>query len=52
MGTISDGHQFIDSAIEKGAIAIIVEQIPANINEDITYIKVENSHDALGSYCK
>lgn len=47
-GTISDGHQFIDSAIEKGAIAIIVEQIPANINEDITYIKVENSHDALG----
>ena len=31
-GTISDGHQFIDSAIEKGAIAIIVEQIPANIN--------------------
>ena len=47
-GTISDGHQFIDSAIEKGAIAIIVEQIPANINKDIPYIKVENSHDALG----
>ena len=47
-GTISDGHQFIDSAIVKGASAIIVEQIPANINEDITYIKVVNSHNAMG----
>ena len=47
-GTISDGHQFIEKTIEKVAIAIIVEQIPANINEDITYIKVEKSYDALG----
>jgi UDP-N-acetylmuramoyl-L-alanyl-D-glutamate--2,6-diaminopimelate ligase len=47
-GTTSDGHQFIPMAIEKGARAIICEEIPTEINPEITYIKVENSSDALG----
>ena len=47
-GTTSDGHQFIPMAIEKGALAIVCEEIPADIQPGITYIKVENSSDALG----
>jgi len=47
-GTASDGHQYISGAIEKGAVAIVCEEIPTEINQNIVYIKVENSADALG----
>ncbi|MEC5158722.1 UDP-N-acetylmuramoyl-L-alanyl-D-glutamate--2,6-diaminopimelate ligase [Chryseobacterium sp. MP_3.2] len=47
-GTVSDGHSFIDSSIEKGATVIICENLPENLNENITYIKVENSSKTLG----
>jgi UDP-N-acetylmuramoyl-L-alanyl-D-glutamate--2,6-diaminopimelate ligase len=47
-GTVSDGHQFIDGAIENGAVAVVLENIPEKINEDITYIQVVSSYDALG----
>ncbi|MDR3652420.1 MAG: UDP-N-acetylmuramoyl-L-alanyl-D-glutamate--2,6-diaminopimelate ligase [Paludibacter sp.] len=47
-GTASDGHQYIQMAIEKGALAVVCEEIPSEINAKITYIKVENSSDALG----
>jgi len=47
-GTASDGHQYIPTAIEKGAVAIVCEEIPAEINPKVTYVKVQNSSDALG----
>lgn len=47
-GTASDGHQYILTAIEKGAVAIVCEEIPAEINPKVTYVKVQNSSDALG----
>jgi len=47
-GTASDGHEYISTAIEKGALAIVCEEIPAETSPDITYVKVENSSDALG----
>ncbi|HEY5507809.1 MAG TPA: UDP-N-acetylmuramoyl-L-alanyl-D-glutamate--2,6-diaminopimelate ligase [Paludibacter sp.] len=47
-GTASDGHQYIALAIEKGAVAVVCEDIPAEINPNVTYIKVDNSADALG----
>ena len=47
-GTASDGHQYIPMAIEKGAVAVVCEEIPAEINPNVTYIKVDNSSDALG----
>ena len=47
-GTSVDGHQYISSAIDKGALAIVCETIPTEINPKITYIEVENSADALG----
>jgi len=47
-GTASDGHQYIPMAIEKGAVAIVCEELPAEMNPEVTYLKVENSADALG----
>ncbi|MBC8296751.1 MAG: UDP-N-acetylmuramoyl-L-alanyl-D-glutamate--2,6-diaminopimelate ligase [Pelagibacterales bacterium] len=47
-GTISDGHQYIQNTIKDGAIAIIVEQLPSQLNDKITYVQVANSYNALG----
>jgi len=43
-----DGHSFIEKAIDLGASAILCEELPANINNKITYIKVNDSSDSLG----
>lgn len=46
-GTQIDGHNFIESAVKDGAKAIVLEQMPNELQEGITYIKVENSAKAL-----
>lgn len=47
-GTRTDGHQFINQAIEAGAAAIVCEVMPENLNESVTYVKVGDSAEALG----
>lgn len=47
-GTQVDGHNYIEKAIEKGVLAIVCEELPANLNEAVTYIKVDNSAYVLG----
>ncbi|WP_047247636.1 UDP-N-acetylmuramoyl-L-alanyl-D-glutamate--2,6-diaminopimelate ligase [Maribacter thermophilus] len=46
-GTLTDGHQYIDTVVEAGARAVICEQLPKILAEDVTYVEVENSHQAL-----
>ena len=47
-GVHVDGHNYIASAIEKGASAIVCQQLPADIKADVVYIKTENSSKVLG----
>ena len=47
-GVSSDGHLFIDKAIEDGAIAIVCSEMPSTIKEHITYIRVKDTSYALG----
>ena len=47
-GTQNDGHQFIDGAINDGALAIVCEVFPEEIEERITYVQVKSSTEALG----
>jgi len=47
-GVAADGHQFIQVALDKGAVAIIAEQLPAERKEGVTYVEVENSAAAAG----
>ena len=46
-GSISDGHEFIETATNKGAIAIICDVFPEIIIAGITYIKVNNTNKAM-----
>ncbi len=46
-GNVVDGHDFIDKAIEKGAIAIVCETLPDNLVNGITYVEVQNAARAL-----
>ncbi len=46
-GTKTDGHQFVGQAIEKGAIAIVVEKMPKQTLDSICYIQVKCSSLAL-----
>jgi len=47
-GTVADGHSFIASSIEKGAKTIVCEELPENLDQNITYIKVKDSSKTLG----
>lgn len=47
-GTQTDGHQFIDSAIDKGAVAIVCGVLPTNIQPNVTYLRVENVGHVMG----
>ena len=46
-GTQSDGHRYITSAIERGAVAIICEEMPESRVEGVSYVKVEDSNVAM-----
>ncbi len=46
-GTISDGHDFIETAIWNGAIAVVCDTLPETITKGITYIQVKDTNKAL-----
>lgn len=47
-GTGQDGHHFIDAAIEKGAVAVVCEELPGALKEGICYVGVADGNQALG----
>ena len=47
-GTVSDGHAFIGAALEKGAVAVVCEELPGNLLPGIAYLKVRDSSVAMG----
>lgn len=47
-GTAADGHQFIDKAIESGAVVIVCEVMPATWNDNVVYVQAESSSAAAG----
>ncbi|MFH7016994.1 UDP-N-acetylmuramoyl-L-alanyl-D-glutamate--2,6-diaminopimelate ligase [Flavobacterium sp. FlaQc-47] len=46
-GSLSDGHDYIEKAIQLGAIAIICDTLPENVEKGITYIQVKDTNSAL-----
>ena len=46
-GTVSDGHDYIETAIQSGAVAIVCEQFPNSISNGVTYIQVKDTNTAL-----
>lgn len=47
-GEVSDGHNYINAAIAKGAVVVVVEDIPVEFNDGVVYLQVENSRQAIG----
>lgn len=46
-GTQNDGHDFILSAVEKGAAAVVCERLPEQQSAGVTYVTVPDAAGAL-----
>ncbi len=46
-GTLVDGHEFIEKAINQGAKAIVCEKLPVTLVNGVTYAEVDNGNSAL-----
>jgi UDP-N-acetylmuramoyl-L-alanyl-D-glutamate--2,6-diaminopimelate ligase len=46
-GTLSDGHDYIEKAISLGARVIICEIFPNTLHDNVTYIQVADTNEAL-----
>lgn len=49
-GTQTDGHAYIPAAIDKGAVAVLCEELPEELKTGTTYILVKDSEDAVGKW--
>jgi UDP-N-acetylmuramoyl-L-alanyl-D-glutamate--2,6-diaminopimelate ligase len=47
-GTVADGHNYIGKALDKGAVAVLCEEIPADAQEGVTYVRVANTEQSVG----
>jgi len=47
-GTQTDGHRFIPKAIELGAAAILLEDMPEELTENVAYIQVKSTENEVG----
>ncbi len=46
-GTLTDGHGYIEKAINQGAKAIVCEALPEQMINGVTYAEVDNGNKAL-----
>ncbi len=46
-GIISDGHQFVNTAVDQGALVVVCQELPEKIVNGVTYVQVANSQKAL-----
>ncbi len=47
-GTLADGHLYIESTILAGATVVVCQNLPTNLQPEITYVQVVNPSVALG----
>ncbi|NQY06181.1 MAG: UDP-N-acetylmuramoyl-L-alanyl-D-glutamate--2,6-diaminopimelate ligase [Flavobacteriaceae bacterium] len=46
-GVIADGHNYITTAIGKGASVIVCEELPEQLESHVVYVEVKDSNEAL-----
>lgn len=46
-GSVSDGHDFIEKAIQQGAVAIVCDTFPEKIEKEVTYVLVKDTNTAM-----
>ncbi len=47
-GTVTDGHNFIEKAVQQGATTILCEEFPAELTPAVAYIRVQDSARTVG----
>ena len=47
-GVAQDGHAYIDTAIQNGAIAIVCETLPGNLHLGVNYVQTDDAAKAAG----
>lgn len=47
-GTQVDGHHFIEKATDKGASIIVCNELPAQLYDQVVYVQVKDTAEALG----
>lgn len=47
-GVTTDGHKYIPSVVQAGAVAVVCERVPEERAEGVTYVQVGCSASALG----
>lgn len=48
-GTQVDGHDFIGTALDAGAVAVVCEQLPERLDPQVAYVQVKDSSLALAA---
>jgi UDP-N-acetylmuramoyl-L-alanyl-D-glutamate--2,6-diaminopimelate ligase len=51
-GFSTDGHRYIDAAVEAGAAAVVCEELPAECRDEVTYLVVPDARKALAELSK
>lgn len=46
-GVDADGHNYIENAVNSGAAVVVCEKMPEAINNEVTYVCVEDTNKAL-----
>ncbi len=46
-GTLTDGHAYIKDVVQAGARAVVCEQLPKQMEEEVTYVQVDQGNRAL-----
>ncbi|MFC5193715.1 UDP-N-acetylmuramoyl-L-alanyl-D-glutamate--2,6-diaminopimelate ligase [Bizionia hallyeonensis] len=46
-GTVSDGHDYIQTAINQGCVAVVCEHLPDTLIDNIVYVEVSDTSSAL-----
>lgn len=46
-GTQSDGHDYIPSAVAKGAAAVVCQRMPEQLAPGVTYVEVDDTNAAM-----
>lgn len=47
-GTQVDGHKFIGKAVEAGAVAVLLEDMPETLDGKVTYVQVASAEEEAG----